>query len=277
MKRGNPKCQEGASIPNDTIVQLRATDTVTLVLLVLLWKRIAAISKIKGRFQTRHKWVAPLITSLDTKSDSTDLFSGDSWQLSFFTSKIRNMRVWTCQMIQIAWWTLIAEWFRRVSMEQAPTHLNGDYLIFGLSGKSKCNSGTPSITVSLLIYQHDGQYLKASPTFFMFAFRKWMFRGFGFPLMHVIQVHLKKHHSAMVRWNSEWPSQLAKMLQNEILLLKKDYLRATKLCWWHKVVGHSGSGNLFKNGLSCRFMNHESYFALRCRQKKSCTQLKIWQ
>lgn len=45
--------------------------------------------------------------------------------------------------------------------------------------------------------------------------------GFGFPLMHVIQVHLKRHHSAMVRWNSEWPSQLAKMLQNEILLLKK--------------------------------------------------------
>ena len=101
---------------------------------------------------------------------------------------------------------------------------------------------------------------KARPTFFMFAFRKWMFRGFGFPLMHVIQVHLKKHHSAMVRWNSEWPSQLAKMLQNEILLLKKYDLRATKLCWWHKVVGHSRSGNLFKNGLLCRFLNHESYF-----------------
>ena len=46
--------------------------------------------------------------------------------------------IWRYEPVsQIAWWILIAEWLRRVSMEQASTHLNGDYLIFWLSGKSK--------------------------------------------------------------------------------------------------------------------------------------------
>lgn len=73
-------------------------------------------------------------------------------------SKYEDMNL--CQMIQIAWWTLIAEWLRALELRLL------DFLVV-----RKEQNATPELLVSLLIYQHDGQYLKASPTFFMFAFR----------------------------------------------------------------------------------------------------------
>lgn len=112
------------------------------------------------------------------KSDSTDLFSGDSWQLSFSQAKFA---IWGFEPVK--WYRLLGglsllNGFAGFPWNRHPRTWMVTTWFFGCQERAKCNSGTPSITVSLLIYQHDGQYLKASPTFFMFAFRKWMFRGF---------------------------------------------------------------------------------------------------